>query len=97
LTDTYNTVAPVVAPIAKTVGKQLLASGAEAALPLLLGVGVHRRSHRIPVEGGTLVKGIPLPHYTNETRGRIATHGLMSHQRGTLNGLHGGSFLPLGS
>jgi len=45
-----------------------------------------------------LRKGVPLPLYTKETMGRIGTHGLLDHQRGSRNGLlHGGSFLPLGS
>ena len=70
--------------------------GQKVVGPALMGKGV--RHHRILVKGGTLRRGVPLPHYTERTKGRISTLGLSSHLKGTANGLlHGGSFLPLGS
>lgn len=53
---------------------------------------------RIPVQGGALKDGIPLPLYSAKTTERIMTHGLSHKMSGTKNGLlHGGSFLPLGN
>ena len=92
-----ETVAPIVAPIAKEAGRALLDKATQGAMGMLMG-GMGVRNHRIPVQGGALRKGVPLPLYTKETMGRIGTHGLLDHQRGSRNGLlHGGSFLPLGS
>ena len=84
-----NELRPIVAPIVKQAGQALIDRAKSEAVGML---------HRIPVQGGALRRGVPTPLYTNETMGRIATHGLLDHQRGSRNGLlHGGSFLPLGS
>ena len=55
-----------------------------------------RRGHRVLIPGGTLYQGIPYPHITPETEGRIRTHGLTFRHKGE-NGLYkGGSFGALG-
>ena len=53
-----------------------------------------RRGHKVLVRGGTLVHGVPYPHYTEQTLERIRTHGLDFRHKGK-NGVHkGGSFIP---
>jgi hypothetical protein len=55
-----------------------------------------RRGHLVMVKGGTLLKGVPYPHYTPDTETRIQMRGLAYPHKGK-NGLHrGGSFAPLG-
>ena len=62
------------------------------------GYGLQNLGGTLFVKGGAFVRGVPLPIYTDSTKERIQTHGLLSHQRGTRNGLlQGGSFLALGS
>ena len=62
------------------------------------GYGLKNLGGTLFVKGGAFVRGVPLPIYTDSTKERIQTHGLLSHQRGTRNGLlQGGSFLALGS
>lgn len=62
------------------------------------GYGLQNLGGTLFVKGGAFVRGVPLPIYTDSTKERIQTHGMLSHQRGTRNGLlQGGSFLALGS
>ena len=58
------------------------------------GIQPPSRRHQIVVQGGSFVKGVPLPY---KRRGAFEA-SFANIERGTRNGLlHGGSFLPLGS